>query len=278
MRLLILICGLIIYTGVFAHILKPNANGAEKSENNSDNNQSISVTLPPSLNHNVSGKLETAPSQHKPEGDNDSAKLTDVLLTIFNGMLVAVTVGLVVYNRRLWVSTEKLVIGADDTARKQLRAYVNGSIGRCVWKFSQGKNEFTDFEINIRWENAGVTPALDCTSGSGVAVNMAPTFPTNENGDNIIFTIGPKAPINSPPINITLQELQSAFDKKIRIFIWGIIKYRDVFLLEKDPPRHTEICFEVIVEVNPGLIPITDKTVIPDIINFRGIREHNSTT
>jgi len=60
-------------------------------------------------------------------------------LVYITGFLSLITGGLATYTWKLWGATDKLVNGSEKIAEKQLRAYVHGSIDRCIWNFSEKK-------------------------------------------------------------------------------------------------------------------------------------------
>jgi hypothetical protein len=82
-------------------------------------------------------------------------KVTDTLLVIFTALLFFATVA-------LWWSTRRLVKGAEETARKQLRAYVLVK----TTTFRRPETEDGDnrhWPIHLVFQNSGQTPAYSVT-------------------------------------------------------------------------------------------------------------------
>jgi hypothetical protein len=95
---------------------------------------------------------------------------TETIIAIATVGLFIVTTALAVYTALLWRATGRLVKGAEDTAERQLRAYV------CVEK-STGAEAREDpmwpaFKIVVR--NFGRTPAYDFVGQVGVGVDVYP--------------------------------------------------------------------------------------------------------
>ena len=167
-------------------------------------------------------------------------KITDCLLVIFTGLLFASTV-------LLWWHTRQLVLGADKTAERQLRAYV----------FLDPENEMTfvspasttsTIEIEIHVRNTGLTPAYDVVGESWVALDVWPipenfnfSGPPSGQPDNR-FIIPPNSRIHyhtGTARPMTAQELAAMESGTACIYVYGRISYRDAF----DKPRYTNFCY-----------------------------------
>jgi hypothetical protein len=89
-------------------------------------------------------------------------KITDTLIAGFTALLFWAT-------WLLWRATRRLVSGADDTSRRQLRAYVSGSVFHIS---SFDVDELAIFKIRL--ENVGITPARKVAHHSVVVVAPEP--------------------------------------------------------------------------------------------------------
>ena len=105
---------------------------------------------------------KTAEKTEQDRKEEKDKQETDRWIMIFTGiaavctfLLVAVTGGLAFFTFRLWSATGKLVIEADDTAKRQLRGYVALETIEHDPKEAAG----TDRGIKIRVKNYGETPA-----------------------------------------------------------------------------------------------------------------------
>lgn len=188
--------------------------------------------------------------------NEDEKSMLDRILSYSTLALVIVTAFLAGFTFRLWSATVNLVSGAEKTAERQLRAYVH--IADMPIQLTIDNNKIiTNCMVYIKWENAGVTPALDCAMWTNLGY-----FPFDrpfeipfqkDESSPIKMALGPKCKIDSSPINIEAIKLINIFDKKARAFIWGYTEYRDIFSKEDAPIKHTEVCLEVIVEIDPRL-------------------------
>lgn len=88
---------------------------ADKPKGNAEKKRTVSIELPPTINITVSGKLETNSDDAKPNADAESTRWSDPI-SIFTGLLVAVTGGLILVG---WRQVQ--------TARTIERAYVKMS-------------------------------------------------------------------------------------------------------------------------------------------------------
>jgi hypothetical protein len=168
-------------------------------------------------------------------------KWADDPVAVFTSLLVLVTAGLAVYTWRLWRATGELVRGADETAKRQLRAYV--SIDSDNVLDANGKAMPGKFGLVMR--NCGQTPAHKITHWTFVGVRPFPL----------------KEPLPGPPINrlSILSVLHPGLTRWIiadvpklsdeqraailggteAIYLWGEVSYLDAF----DERRSTTFCF-----------------------------------
>jgi len=96
---------------------------ANTPEDNSQGKHAVTVT-PPIPDKSMGGKLEFKGDNENTKRDKEGPNWAEWLIALFTGALVYVTARLVFYTKNLWGATDKLVRGADNTAEKQLRAYV----------------------------------------------------------------------------------------------------------------------------------------------------------
>lgn len=176
---------------------------------------------------------------------DDPIALYTFVLVVFTGLLGFATV-------RLWFVTKELVRGADDTAKRQLRAYV-GPDGfefdirsiedGYVPKAPYASDLFTDF-TNITCKNFGQTPASNVTVFCAVASitpflgRLPPGYdfdaklhPPGDDSSNIIA----RAYLNRGQTDVSSVNLAdprivwSARKRTSTLFIFGRIYYVDAF-------------------------------------------------
>jgi hypothetical protein len=182
----------------------------------------------------------------------------------------------------LWLATVNLVREAENTGKRQLRAYVHvGDFGWKAFKMTGAPWGFdTGWGFWLPFENFGTTPARNVTFHISYdtflpfegdlprefsAAPIADLYP----GAGLI---GPKGKMRSDRLEIYSNILDAAAVGQIRLFIWGYVAYNDVF--EGTPQRRTE-CFELDkVDGDPYLIPETQDS--PDIFfHFRTCGRYN---
>jgi hypothetical protein len=219
-----------------------------------------------------------SPTKHEQYSEEVSKEGTEFWPPFFGYRLKVTDTFIVFFTALLFFATRALVTEGKNTSQKQLRAYVHLACTNI--RLTVDKNKIiTNCAVEIKWENAGLTPALSSVSWSGFCLNPVDKpfempFEKKE-VTNIRTTVGPKGKIDSAPINISANNLANIFDWKAHALIWGRIEYRDVFSKEIYPPKHTEICLEVVVETDPRLAV---DPAYPFGIRFQGVQEHNSTS
>lgn len=150
-------------------------------------------------------------------------KVTDTLVAVFTALLFLATI-------LLYRATREVVKRAEDTAMKQLRAYVNVSSARI-------SNVANVKQIELKSRNYGRTPATkiivryDFSVGKlnwESAITLEPTMYARKIEHGVM---GPTAPMNLqvalPPllagVGAHMEEMGNAF------YFWGDIKYEDAF-------------------------------------------------
>lgn len=175
--------------------------------------------------------MDVKSDQHETKGNEESAKLTDILLTLFNGLLVGVTFWLVFYTRRLWASTDKLVKDAEAATIREIRAYV-GVV------YPEVKIDGDRLIAMIEYQNSGQTPARDVQVRISANIyDGAPNWeepgnPRDEWKGGVLMpsvTWQRYCPIKESldDRNVLEKELLSEHGKKI--WVWGIIAFTDIF-------------------------------------------------
>lgn len=137
----------------------------------------------------------------------------------------------------LWLATRRLVFGAEDTARRQLRAYIFPH-ELIVTDVELGKQP----SANMVVRNTGLTPATEVVAWCGVwlgnfplvteLVRATPDFMRTASrrsvGPGGSFTINHAC--NAP---LTAQHIQMLQNGTAAIFVWGEITYLDAFGQER---------------------------------------------
>jgi hypothetical protein len=131
----------------------------------------------------------------------------------------------------LWVATVGLVRGADRTAERQLRAYID-----LRWA------EIQDFEVGeqpsvmVTFRNVGQTPAKDVR----VTIRLQ-LRPANEPPDNVEIEGGPGASKSTVASRgkfkadvamaglLTADQYRAVEDGEAALFLYGIVRYDDIF-------------------------------------------------
>ncbi len=145
-----------------------------------------------------------------------------VLLVIFTALIAVFTVVLALSTFFLWRSTENLVHGAEDTAQRQLRAYVS-VVAVQLYQFGTEKPVIGGLEI----VNNGQTPAYKITAtinvGTGLTKSAAPRGP---------LALDPKAKIylwGATESPLTQDDYDAVVRSAASIFVYGEIRYVDAF-------------------------------------------------
>ena len=171
-------------------------------------------------------KVET---DHDKEAENEKAyddwliARGTVALAVVTSVLAVATIGLMIFTYRLWRATHKLVEGTDDTAKKQLRAYVGIDAISAI--------HANPLSAQIRFKNFGKTIAKDVifsVSGRVNTVGEMAEFPfSNHRGATIIM------PTESSLVCESIEcdggdwgLIQQGIGY---VYVWGKITYKDVF-------------------------------------------------
>jgi hypothetical protein len=135
----------------------------------------------------------------------------------------------------LYVATRALVVGAKDTAKRQLRAYIAGPTKARIRLF-QTANPASYLEF----QNSGQTPAHDVRLWTSSAVTIYPLQkpPAGPQGDiseresSTVGVVGPNGVFHTEctvDIPITAEEREAVIKGTGAFFIYGELFYRDSF-------------------------------------------------
>lgn len=173
----------------------------------------------------------------KIEIEGSLAKYTGVAAGA-TGLLVAVTAVLAWFTYRLWDSTHKLVEGAEDTARRQLRAYV--LVPRVDIVDRSPTPRFTEKWVEVSIKNFGHIPATSISYWLAICAEEYPLRTALERG-TVTQTIGVLAPggdpfiaeITTPLIN---NNIASISDHGMALYVYGEVRYFDGFHPDRVTP------------------------------------------
>lgn len=181
-------------------------------------------------------------------------KITDTLVALF-------TFGLFVATALLWRATKKLVDGAQETAERQLRAYV--SVKEIVMEQLRHRPQYGlqgevqqgaihSYRIFVMLENTGQTPTRHARVNINwqIRPDKLPSTFDYPNGETELAVIGARSVFGSPGFFVSIADVGTVAAKERKLFLWGWVEYDDVF---KVTPRHrTEFCFEMIADELPN--------------------------
>jgi len=193
-------------------------------------------------------------------------KVTDSLLAIFTFLLA-------IFTLLLWCSTRALAKGADDTAKRQLRAYVAAK--PIALSFFGSTVPVT---ATVQITNHGITPAFNVESYA--CVNILPfPLPANSGLPELPkspsrFVLHANAEISSYATadrSFSQKEIADLVDgNHFRIYVYGRIKYVDIFRIQ----RTTTFFYSTFG--NKNLRAISKGKAVPEVkIQFEPTFEHN---
>jgi hypothetical protein len=139
----------------------------------------------------------------------------------------------------LWRATKRLVEGAENTAERQLRAYVSNPVAAEIKRF----NTATPF-IQLGFKNSGQTPAHNMRIWTRSAVSIYPLAnpPDPPDGGPISMgVIGPNSDFHisiESDIPVTDDERQRVVAGDAAFYVYGHLAYDDAF----GKPRETTFC------------------------------------
>ena len=170
-------------------------------------------------------------------------KWVDDPIAVFTTMLVAVTLGLAIYTWKLWRATGALAAGAEDTARRQLRAYISVDYEQVRDINGNPKPNV----IGLAIKNCGQTPAhaVSHWTMSGVVdfplrpggVLPPPGIPDPAKVKTVLHPTMHRTVLL--PFSLSDESKEQIRSGKFAFYVWGEVNYLDAF----DHPRKTRFCF-----------------------------------
>jgi len=201
-------------------VVKPSPEGG-KSKDDPGGEHSMTVNLPPmlppTLNTDVTGKLEIKTQAQQPNHYENWYSNPDVYVAVFTGFLVLVTGILATYTWCLWKSTKKLVKESRKDARRDLRAYVAIKADG----LSCGSTP------TMRIVNFGKTPAHRVSITAGISRNA---IFIDKSKKHIIVQGHLLSPTNHFAANLIQETPPIPTGHNDSFCIFGEIDYTDVYL------------------------------------------------
>lgn len=154
---------------------------------------------------------------------------------------------------------------AEETARHQLRAYVEVLHFHCIATVSAG--EVTGYVFKVTLKNTGATPARRvCVSVSLIVTDdgdqIAP-FSEPDTGRQRNAVIGSNCFYDTDLCAVRRDTMFNVFSKSQRIYVIGKCVYEDVFGqdFKPSPTRVTNFCAELHLKANPISAPLGEHDV-----------------
>lgn len=208
-------------------------NGANQNQQGTEMSPLFIKIVPPKAVDPESSK------KHEERRDYSSAEWWLVYLT---GTLCFITLVLAGFTGWLWHATKSLVLGADDTAKRQLRAYV--TIEKAM---ITGLDDGDVPTATLVIKNAGQTPAHKLEGMGGIAIGTSwEAIPQAQEGPIIMTqsSLGPgctSMQFHQAPRPLHSGEMTTLCDGSHIIFVYGEMRYIDTF----DNPHIIKYRFQV---------------------------------
>ncbi len=216
------------------------AETANERKQEATNHNEQSITLPSSLNLNVSGKLEVHTDNSKNNGNQESSKLFEpitlftLLLVVVGGLQAYFLFGTVKATGIAANASRDSVVAMRDNTKKELRAYLGVIRGHVeMYAQIQGTSK-TQYKVFVDIANSGQTPAKNVRR----AVDAKLLPPDHRVFESIVeknnWVIAPIA-LDAPYwslvkiLDLTNEDVVAVNNKKMAIFIWGKAIYEDIF-------------------------------------------------
>jgi len=167
------------------------------------------------------------------------------------------------FNLKAWEAAKKANEISEDTARRQLRAYVSQE--GWDWRFYSADNANIDrWDVNIDWVNGGVTPTRN------LRLLLWKYSEINDIPEEYLFDYKPENPgtsLHIPPngkrtsvrIDFSPSELLEAQRGARFLYLWGWAKYHDV--IAQIPEHITKFCYRVYIVGDPTKVPAESEAV-----------------
>jgi hypothetical protein len=160
----------------------------------------------------------------------DNEKFITATSTLF---IAGFTIALAFATFFLWLATRNLVEDAKETSEKQLRAYIGiQSNETTVYPFELGGFAFI---AHAELRNFGQTPAYDLTIQANAAIDVPGAIPFNNAQSPAQTAAGPSIAFRDAGVHVNVgwpiseEDKIAIYTRKKNIFLWGTVRYRDVF-------------------------------------------------
>jgi len=212
-----------------------NEQGNNKGHSNKIFSSSSPLTTPPIAAQNPSAVKETI-AQTSPDGEQKNekkdgswfSKLVADPIAFFTFLLFLATVA-------LWLATRRLVQGAEDTALRQLRAYVSIKLDEKLFYDSNGL-----LNAPFITKNHGVTPAnfMLCSLQIGLFrfpldTELDPHSYPSTSSNTALFPGEQVRHYATFPSKLNQAEIQAIEKSEGSIYVWGEVRYKDAFGIQR---------------------------------------------
>jgi hypothetical protein len=182
-----------------------------------------------------------------------------VLIAFFTFILYGATAD-------LWAAGEEQRKLSEDTAIRQLRAYVSMPSIRSL-ALVDASQQVVRWRITPLWENSGSTETKGFTNhvswqafptGKPDSIGFPDLWRPGDPRIAVPIVVGPKTIIVAESVDVPVSRILATTQAGGHIYIWGWAEYSDVFA-PKTPKHRTEFCF---------YLRWTGDPAIPDSNNF----------
>lgn len=203
-------------------------------------------------------------------------KVTDVVVMLFSGLLVA---GMILQTRRMGETvkaTRETAQAADKTARAAEDALI---AGQRAFMFIKEFKTFLHFDestghyrwsIHPIWENSGNTPTKGLSINTTYRLLDEPlpkdyAFPNSK--EDLIPTIaGPKAMVEAVAGTLSAEDLAAVQEGRKHFYIWGWAEYHDIF--EGTKKHTTRFCNQLMQVIGEPLATINEHNMVQMLFGF----------
>jgi hypothetical protein len=154
-----------------------------------------------------------------------------IAIAVFTFFLAFATIGLAVFTYNLWDETGKLVRGTEDTAKRQLRAYVMVLKAEIVNAARRPNMPgFREAWIDVTFQNFGQIPATDVTGQFAMCMKELP-LTIDLDGNQTTKPMGLIAPGDkyTTQLNIAVNGIHALTASMNALFVYGEVSYHDGF-------------------------------------------------
>lgn len=154
-----------------------------------------------------------------------------IVIACFTIALAFATIGLAAFTYNLWGETGKLVKGSDDTAQRQLRAYVMVLKAEVVNADRRPNIPRVGREwVDITFQNFGQIPATKAIGNFAMCIKELP-LTTHLDGVRITKPMGLIAPGDkyTARLNVAVSNIHTLTAPKNAFFVHGEVSYHDGF-------------------------------------------------